>query len=119
MDLYKEHHILPQDEKRPHDHTGSSHTHGPSNCEDCESRAPCHRKCHGSRLRRFLVPALAALLTLSAVLALSCVTGFDFFGLAAGGLVKRATDPNGNTDGTFVNNKRALLLLYITKDDHD
>lgn len=93
------------DEKNQHEHHNISSN--PHACE-CESNGPSasHKSCHNSRLRRFLVPALIALLTIGAVLALSCFV--DFGGSGMGSLLKRATDDTSSGD-TFTNRKCSSL----------
>lgn len=119
MDLYRDFHLVPQDEKHSldgHSH-GQEHQHIPSHdgsCDSCESQSPGHKRCHGGRLRRILVPVLVTLVALSALLAVSCYLDFDFFGLMDGeGLLKRATG-DSSSESSFTKNKRAFLESFVS-----
>ncbi|KAF8068085.1 hypothetical protein FPV67DRAFT_1171587 [Lyophyllum atratum] len=85
-----------------------------SSCQDDECSMSAHQsRCHSSRLRHVLLPALAALLTLSLLLALSCTNGAGaLFGVD--GLTKRATgDATGGNGGTFTQNKLYLIVVFV------
>lgn len=129
MDPYSKYHKLPQDEKHCADHSHdlanaqpihAHHSQSQSHCNDCSESDELHghNKCHNSRLRRFLVPILASVLSLCLMLAVSCLSELDFFngiGLGANGLTKRQSNGAGGSssqDGPFVNNKRMSLRLF-------
>lgn len=102
MDLYKGYHTIPNDEKYAHRHPHHEEYLQSEYSNECESS---HKGCHGSRLRRIVLPALIISLILSALLAITCMDTGDLFGLGMDGLARRAA---GDTteDGAFVDNKR-------------
>ena len=76
--------------------------------EDTSSSHECHNasRCHSSNLKRVLLPVVLTLVSLGALVALSCVLDTFFGGEGAGGLLKRATGSTTSGSGTFVNHKR-------------
>lgn len=86
-------------------------------CQDgeCEeSHAQSHRTCHKSRLRRLLIPAMMVVVTLAAIIFISCIqdlAAMGIFGQDDGvlGLGKRDT-----SNGSFVNNKCAFCPGFRT-----
>lgn len=118
MDLYHDDHDLPLPayEKHVQDsnfntHHNSEH-HLPSSSWNCESfDSGSHKKCHNSRLRRLFLPAVMVLLTISALLLISCSSNFgEVVGFGEDGLFKRATNSN---DGTFTSNKLYLIAIFV------
>ncbi|KAH7906567.1 hypothetical protein BJ138DRAFT_1162312 [Hygrophoropsis aurantiaca] len=110
MDLYN---LTAGDEK----HTQCEHDHkflSPSACE-CVEVTTSHRSCHKSRLRRLAVPVLLSLLTVGAMLLLSCLAEvdiFDFIGVGdAGILSKRQT--TSSSGSTFTNKKLYLIIIFV------
>jgi len=79
-----------------------------------------HRRCHNSRLKRYLLPALALLLLLFGLMAISCMQGYDSilseWGSGAGeGLFSRALG-SGTTNGTgssFTHRKLYLIVIFV------
>lgn len=104
MDLYRDYHAVPMDEKRVHNH---QHHDGQQQCSDGDECEASHKGCHGARTRRILLPLFFAFLALGAIFAVSCWGGGDLFGMGLDGLARRAT---GDTtqDSPFVKNKRTL-----------
>ncbi|ESK89019.1 hypothetical protein Moror_13138 [Moniliophthora roreri MCA 2997] len=101
MDLYHDFHNV--NEKHQHQQTDFSHGR-------CESDAPCHRHCHQARLRRYLLPAIATLLAIAGLFAVSCFYDMsEVIGLGAGGLAKRAT----GDENSFVDRKYYLIVIFI------
>ncbi|TFK35681.1 hypothetical protein BDQ12DRAFT_737398 [Crucibulum laeve] len=109
MDLYRDYHEV--NEK------GVTHEHGHgSECRQCAITSAGHKNCHNSRLRRFLVPIIVALLTLGVVLAFSCIIDyFNLFELGTEGLMRRAADAatGTNDNGSFVNRKLYLIVIFV------
>jgi len=109
MDLYNAYHIS-LGEKRPvHQHIQGD------GCESCEAQNSCRKRCHNSRFRRMLLPAAALLLTLVALMAVSCFTDLNFFDLGGDTLLKRATGDNSSngTESTFTKNKLYLIVIFV------
>ena len=89
---------------------------------DCEHgrTSEHHHSCHNIRLRRFLLPAIFALVALGGLLAWSCV---NWPGLPSWGvdLMGRAVDDSTSSQSPFVSKKRQFfppltldfLLKYI------
>jgi hypothetical protein len=104
MDLYRDYHVVPTDEKRAHRH---QHHDAQSQCNDGDECEASHKGCHGARLRRILLPIFIAFMALCAVFAFSCMGGGELFGMGVEGLARRAA---GDTteESPFVKNKRAL-----------
>lgn len=115
MDLYNEY-----DEKHPHP---PARTQNPcqtlsrsfQDCADCtDSPSQCHNGCHKSRLHRLLIPAILLLISITAIISLSCLYDSSILGIFGPddgilGLSKRALTNGTNSGGsTFVNNKRML-----------
>ncbi|KAJ7572081.1 hypothetical protein C8J56DRAFT_979410 [Mycena floridula] len=109
MDLYNSFHVS-LDEKRPQGHQHYLQDDG------CDSQdGPCHKRCHKSRFRRLLLPIAAVLLTLFALMAVSCYTniGLD---LAGDSLLRRALGDNSGSNGTestFTKNKLYLIVIFV------
>ncbi|KAJ3902824.1 hypothetical protein F5879DRAFT_962411 [Lentinula edodes] len=116
MDLYRDFH-LPLFEKNsslvlPPPYAESHvHLHPDQLDDDCSSphQCPNAQRCHGSRLRRVVLPIVVSLVSLGGLLALTCVLDAFFEVGEAGSLFKRATDGNG----TFVNNKLYLIIVFV------
>jgi hypothetical protein len=86
-----------------HQHEANeTHEH---DCQQCDESAG-HRRCHNGRLRRFLLPIIAAFLLLGSLMAVACMLGHGSeWGLE--GLVARAVDNTANGNNSpFVRNKR-------------
>ncbi|KDR71539.1 hypothetical protein GALMADRAFT_789508 [Galerina marginata CBS 339.88] len=109
------------DEKVFHDdNEGVAHNH--QNSCDCQSQSQSHtpssdhRHCHNGRLRRFLVPALLALVFLAGLFTFSCMSGHSVAGWGADSLFSRAvtdgTTGNG-TQGSFIHNKLYLIVVFV------
>ncbi|KAK0228182.1 hypothetical protein IW262DRAFT_1455372 [Armillaria fumosa] len=75
---------------------------------DEEANAPCHRHCHIARLRQLLIPVVLAFLALVGVLLLS---SFDITG--GHSLFSRAVDDTTGNNGTFVDNKLYLIVVFV------
>jgi len=106
MDLYR---LV--DEKR-----GVQQEQGHHCCQEEECSQSAHQsRCHRSRLRRVLLPALAAFLTLSFLMALSCMYDVGaLFGLGADGLTRRSTGATTSSNsGPFVNHKLYLIVIFV------
>ncbi|KAG5635739.1 hypothetical protein H0H81_010239 [Sphagnurus paluster] len=103
------------------DSHGHSHSHSHSHGQQCESGDECSnghqhgRRCHNSRLRRLLFPALAAFFMLSALFALSCVYDTSgLFEMGLSGLARRATgDTTSGNNGTFVDKKYYIIVIVV------
>lgn len=95
---------LPGDEKHIHAHSNQCQS---SACQ-CGSNSSTHNPCHNARLRRLLVPVVFSLLTIAAVLLVSCLYDVDVFGLGADtlDLANRATGNTTTNNGSFVKHKR-------------
>jgi hypothetical protein len=105
MDPYYDHY---RDEKNVKTPACTSH-----DCE-CSNSTSSHSACHKSRLRRLFIPVLISIVTIAAIVFISCVndlTALGVFGSDDGllGLGKRALgarDSTGTNNGSsFVNNK--------------
>ncbi|KAE9397520.1 hypothetical protein BT96DRAFT_71295 [Gymnopus androsaceus JB14] len=83
--------------------------------EDPSSAHECHNasRCHSSNLKRVLLPVVLTLVSLGALVALSCVLDTFFGGEGAGGLLKRATGSTTSGSGTFVNHKLYLIIVFV------
>jgi len=92
-----------------HHEADATHEH---DCQQCEESAG-HRRCHNGRLRRFLLPIIAAFVLLGSLMAVGCMLGHGSeWGLE--GLVSRAVDntTNGN-NSPFVRNKLYLIVVFV------
>ncbi|KAJ4479103.1 hypothetical protein J3R30DRAFT_2715377 [Lentinula aciculospora] len=115
MDLYRDFHLPFKNDSSlipPPPYSKSYAKLHHDQLDDCSSphQCPDAQRCHASRLRRVILPAVIALVSLGGLLALSCVLD-AFIGIEdAGGLLRRATDGNENT---FVNNKLYLIIVFV------
>jgi len=89
-------------------------------CADCtDSPSQCHNGCHKSRLHRLLIPAILLLISITAVISLSCLYDSSILGIFGPddgilGLGKRALTNGTNSGGsTFVNNKLYLIIIFV------
>ncbi|KAJ7110733.1 hypothetical protein C8R43DRAFT_1139298 [Mycena crocata] len=121
MDLYSDHAHADEKPRAYHDHAhGHAHSHDDetSQWSSPHRTGPAsHKPCHNGRLRRILLPALVALLTLSGVLALYCLLGNGMAdpGEIIEGLfaVKRAVDGDPNSESAFTKNKLYLIVIFV------
>lgn len=115
MDVYQD---FPIDEKHQH---AQQCQHGECAHGHAHEHSSNHRKCHGSRLRRMLLPLIISLLSVGAVLAFSCV--YDMLGLFGNGdgdygsLMKRQSNGAGGgtagNDNAFVDRKLYLIVIFV------
>jgi hypothetical protein len=117
MDLYSEY-----DEKHPHlpartRNSCQTLSCSSQNCADCtDSPSQCHNECHKSRLHRLLIPAILSLVSIAAVISLSCLYDLSILGVLGPddgilGVGKRAlTSGTSNGGSTLVNNKCMLQV---------
>ncbi|KAF8889427.1 hypothetical protein CPB84DRAFT_1448174 [Gymnopilus junonius] len=90
-------------------YSNSNHEHGGNG----------HRRCHNARLRRYLLPALAVLLLLCGLMAVSCMQGYgslEEWGSGAGeGLFSRQVGPGASngSGSTFTNRKLYLIVIFV------
>ncbi|KAJ7757986.1 hypothetical protein B0H16DRAFT_1527762 [Mycena metata] len=119
MDLYAD-----TDEKTRVFHDSHDHLHDHDDTETLQwsarPNAAGHKHCHNGRLKRFLIPALVAIVALSGLFAVLC-----FLGESVGdpsemleGLfqVKRAVDggdSTGSTGSTFTKHKLYLIVVFV------
>ncbi|KAJ6632309.1 hypothetical protein B0H10DRAFT_1976909 [Mycena sp. CBHHK59/15] len=128
MDLYTrsqmdEKPLIYQEHAHAHAH---AHAHGMDDDVSQQWSSPAsssslsHKPCHNGRLRRLLVPFLIALLTLSGLVALSCLFG-DGSGTGPTDIiegllhVKRASDgsvSSGN-ESSFTKHKLYLIVIFV------
>jgi len=117
MDLYNEQ--LYHDEKHPHllayiqGHRRTSCTF--QDCAECAgASSQYHNTCHKSRLRRLLIPAILSLLTIAAIIFLSCLNDMTALGGFDGmlGMGKRDTSGTNNGNSTLVDNKLYLIIIF-------
>ncbi|THU90631.1 hypothetical protein K435DRAFT_255147 [Dendrothele bispora CBS 962.96] len=121
MDVYQD---FPIDEKRSQQQCQQGECgHHHDGLHDSLSPHHNHKRCHASRLRRFLLPLTISLLSLGAVLAFSCV--YDMMGLLGydsgsegdgGFLMKRQSNGStgsGNGDNTFIDRKYYLIVIFV------
>ncbi|PPQ87234.1 hypothetical protein CVT25_004084 [Psilocybe cyanescens] len=90
--------------------------HSPS-CE-CSQHPPQanHRHCHNGRLRRFLIPAIIAVIIVAGLMTFACMGGYDLDGWGADNLVSRAIGGgtgNPNNNNTFVHRKLYLIVVFV------
>ncbi|KAK7448070.1 hypothetical protein VKT23_013826 [Stygiomarasmius scandens] len=113
MDVYQD---FPVDEKRQHEFSQQCQ-HGECAHGHAHDLSLNHRRCHSSRLRRFLLPVIISLLSLGAVLAFSCM--YDMMGMLGyggneGGLMKRQSNGSSSSDSnTFVDRKYYLIIIFV------
>jgi hypothetical protein len=92
----------------------NSHHH--HHCEHDQTSFSEHRSCHNIRLRRFLLPAIFALVALGGLLAWSCVNwhGMPVWGVELMGRALGDDNSNSN-ESLFVQHKRQLAstLIYL------
>jgi len=92
-------------------------------CECSNSDATSHRACHKSRLRQLLLPAFISVVTIAAIIFVSCINDLIALGVfdsgdGALGLGKRAlgardSSGTGTGDSSFVNNKLYLIIIFV------
>ncbi|KAJ3716018.1 hypothetical protein FB446DRAFT_742710 [Lentinula raphanica] len=117
MDLYRDFHLqFPNTEKHPSFHAPPPYTqvHAHPHFDQTSDDSSPHQcsdtqRCHASRLRRVILPAIVAMVSLGGLLVLSCISAGLSGVEGADGLLKRATDDNG----TFVNNKLYLIIVFV------
>ncbi|KAJ3752984.1 hypothetical protein EV360DRAFT_74881 [Lentinula raphanica] len=117
MDLYRDFHLqFPNIEKHPSLHAPPpytqvhAHPHFDQTSDDSSPHQSSNtQRCHASRLRRVILPAIVAMVSLGGLLVLSCISAGLSGVEGADGLLKRATDDNG----TFVNNKLYLIIVFV------
>ena len=97
----------------------NSHNH---HCEHDQTSFSEHHSCHNIRLRRFLLPAIFALVAFGGLLAWSCFNGMPTWGVE---LMGRALDDTTSNESTFTKNKRQfssthtwLYILIYKKSNH-
>ncbi|KAF5376774.1 hypothetical protein D9757_009491 [Collybiopsis confluens] len=81
--------------------------------EEDRHRCSQPQRCHGSRLKRVLIPAIMAFLALGASLAVLCILDGLLDGGISGGLLRRATDGTNSGNDSFVNNKFYLIVIFV------
>ncbi|KAF4622449.1 hypothetical protein D9613_009591 [Agrocybe pediades] len=74
-----------------------------------------HRRCHNGRLRRFLVPAIAVFLFLTALMVVGCMSMGGEAGWGVGDLVSRAVGDGTTNNGQspFVHRKLYLIVIFV------
>ena len=86
-------------------------------CEHDQISPSGHRRCHNTRLKQLILPALLALLVLGGLLAWSCVNGHGWSTWGVDSLVGRAV--NDTTSGnTFVHRKRQYSSTLASFNTH-
>jgi len=109
MDPYFDHY---HDEKSLNPPSYTSH--------DCECENP-HNTCHKSRLYRLLIPAILSVVMIATIIFVSCIkdlAALGVFGPDEGviGLGKQALgarDTTGSNNGSFLNNKLYLIVIFV------
>ncbi|KAJ7127962.1 hypothetical protein C8R44DRAFT_873732 [Mycena epipterygia] len=122
MDMYGEHALA----EKPLAH--AYHSHGHAHAHDLDEDAQwssasrpgtlSHKPCHNGRLRRFLLPAVVALVVLSGLAALFCFSMADPGEIIEGIFhVKRAVTGDGTgstgTESSFTKHKLYLIVVFV------
>ena len=100
---------IPVHEKCPTSLENEDHHHHHHHCEHGQTSFSEHDRCHNSRLRRFMIPAIFLVVALFGLLAWNCVHGMPAWGVT--NLMGRDT----TNQSAFVHKKRKFLgtTLYI------